>query len=421
MLSAPARAQSQLFNQFVPLDVYGTGIEPDVTVTSRQRKGYDNGGIRAGNFVIRPRLTESAGYETNVLGQTKAVGSGLLQTSGSVDARSDTSRSSIIATAGVEDYRYLDLANQSFTNWNARLGGSYNLGRDIATILVSHDNTSQTPRDLDVPQLSTPLTISIDKVRASYRAAFNRLSLTPEIEAGRYFYNSGNANGVIYDQSYRNRVVVTPGVTAAYEFATRRSAVVVFRNSVGSYLQNKPPNPKRDFNDALLLGGVDYDLNGVLRARVLVGYERRDFSSTVFKTLQAPVAELTLIYIPTGLTTLTGTVARRIQDSADETTSGVTSLSGQLSVDHELRRNILLGATGLITRNEYASGGGSQTLYTGGVSSSYLINRYAAATATYDVTARNGAGNSQSLNLNGLNSGSNYIDHRFLLQLKLSL
>ncbi|MDP9095586.1 MAG: hypothetical protein M3N26_03340, partial [Pseudomonadota bacterium] len=60
-IASPARAQ--LLNQFLPSDIYGTGAEPDVTVTSRIRSDYDTGGIRAGGYVIRPRLNESFGYE----------------------------------------------------------------------------------------------------------------------------------------------------------------------------------------------------------------------------------------------------------------------------------------------------------------------------------------------------------------------
>ena len=415
--------QAQLFNQFIPAEVYGTDEQPDVTVASRIHTGYENGGIRAGNFIIRPQLTEAVGYETNVLGQPNPTGSTIVNTSGVLTARSDDPRGNIFAVVNVNNSEYLALPTQSYTAYNVQLGGSYVLGQDTASLTVVHDNEVQTSRDLDVPQFIAPLAVVIDRVRASYRAVLNRLSFTPDLEVAHYTYDSGQAGGVIYDQSYRNRVVVSPGVTAAYEFATRRSIVLVLRDTIANYSHGSVFNPKRDYNDAVLLGGVDYDLNGILRTRILVGYERRTFTSSAYSTIQAPIAELTLIYNPTGLTTVTGTFARRIQDSADETTAGVTSLSGQLRIDHELRRNVILGATGTITRLDYAAVGTSssstQTLFTGGVAATYLINRYASASATYDLTTRSGG--TGGVNLNGFQSGGNYTDHRLLLQIKLAL
>ena len=414
-ISPPARAQ--LFNQFLPANIYGEGTEPDVTVTSRIRTGYENPGIHAGTFTIRPLVNESFGYESNVLGLARPRGSTVVQTNASIDAASESSRATVNTALSVADTRYLDLAHQSFTNWNARLGGTYDLGRDTASVLVTHDTLSQTQRDLDVPQLDAPLSYAIDTLHLAYRAMFNRLSLTPSVDTSRYSFDSGFSGNRIYDQSYRNRVVVTPGVLAAYEFATRRSAVVVVRNTTAFFSSGTAVAPKRNFNDVSVLAGVDYDIDGVLRARALVGYESRSFTSNAYRTIQAPVAELSLIYNPTGLTTITGTVARRIQDSADETTAGVTALSASLRIDHELRRNILLTASGGISQNDY-NGGGSQTLLAGSVGATYLLNRYAAAGLTYDVTSR--ASTTTVLNLNGFSAGANFVDHRVLLQLKLT-
>ena len=412
-------AQAQLLNQFLPDAVYGQGIEPDVTVVSRARTGYESVGIHSGTVTIRPLVNESLGYESNVLGLSQARGSTLLQTTASLDAVSTQSHGSVNAGLSVNDMRYLDLANQSLTNWNARLGGTYDLGRDSASILVLHENLNQTQRDLDVPQLDAPLPFTIDTARLSYQALFNHLTLTPSLEVARYRFNSGLSGSTIYDQSYRNRVVVTPGIVAAYEFATRRSAVLVVRNTTAFFSTGTAFFPKRNFNDTSVLAGVDYDLDGLFRIRALVGYESRSFSSRTYQTIQSPVAEVNLIYIPTGLTTITGTIARRIQDSSDETTAAVTTLSASLKVDHELRRNILLTAGAGITQNDYSVGSGSQAQYTANIGATYLLNRFAAVGATYDLTTR--GGNTTAVNLNGFSAASNFVDHRLLLQLKFSL
>ncbi len=109
LLAPPARAQ--LLDQFLPTDVKGVGAEPDVTVTSRRRSDYDTSGIRAGGYVIRPRLTEAFGYESNVLGRATPVGSSLINTTGGFDAASDNSRGNFSLGTTVADTRYIDLPN----------------------------------------------------------------------------------------------------------------------------------------------------------------------------------------------------------------------------------------------------------------------------------------------------------------------
>ncbi len=425
---AAAPAHAQLFDQFVPEEIYGRGVEPAVTVASRQRTEYDTGGVRIGNVTVRPLLTESVGYETNVLatGNNRTRGATLIETNASLDARADTSRGSVVAGLTLDDNRYPDLNAQTFTNWNVRLGGAYSLGRDSVSLYVSHENQNQTPRDLGVPQLTAPLAVSIDRAQLGYQALLNRLTLTPSLQVGRFRYNSGFVSGSIYDQSFRNRIVVTPAVTAAYELASRRSVVLVVRDTAASYSRSTVLNPRRDYNDVELLGGFDYDVNGIVRVRLLAGYEQRTFSSSTYATISAPVAELTLIYNPTGLTTVTGVLARRIQDSANEATAAATSLSATLRVDHELRRNVVLGATAAVTQNDYGTTGDSQLQLEGILTASYLFNRHVAASATYDVLTRTNGGNTtnsnfNSLTFNGFTTGSNFIDHKFLLQLRLAL
>ncbi|MDT7952498.1 MAG: outer membrane beta-barrel protein, partial [Acetobacteraceae bacterium] len=85
--------------------------------------------------------------------------------------------------------------------------------------------------------------------------------------------------------------------------------------------------------------------------------------------------------------------------------------------DHELRRNILLTASARYGQNLYKVGG-SQSLFSGEVGASYLLNRYAAVSATYDFISRQGT--NTSLNLNGLTAGADFVDHRALASFRLS-
>lgn len=415
----PGPARAQVLDQFISPTVFGVGAEPGVTVLSRSRPEFDSAGLRFGNVVVRPLLNESVGYETNVLGTSRARGSAMVETNASVSAASDWSRNSLRAELTVDDVRFTDLPKQSFTNWSANVAGTYEIGRDVLAVQYQHLNLNQTTRDLDVPELDQPLTFNVDTVLASYRVNLNRVSITPGINVSNYTYSSGTAGGSAYRQEYRNRVVVTPTLALGYEFAPQRSAVLVIRDANASYTNRQPNQPRRDYNDVAVLAGIDYAVTGLFRVRLLGGYEARVFSSSAYKTLQSPVIEASAIWNPTGLTTVTGLVSRRIQDTADESTAGFTQTTLGLSVDHEYLRNILLRGTASVAIGEYDTGG-SQTLYSAGASATYLANRYARFTASYGFLARQSSG-SVTLGTFGQTFGSSFTDHRFLLQVRLSL
>ena len=413
-------ARAQLLDQIISPNVSGVRVEPGVTVLSRLRPDFDYGGIRVGSVLVRSEVSEAAGYDDNVTGTSPSRGSSFVQTRVNLSALTDLSRYGAAVRLTVDDNRYLDQPKQSATNWTASAGGFYELGRDTISLDYSHANLNQTPRDLDTPRLDRTIAYRIDTVQAGYRITFNRLSLRPLLAVQLYDFDNGSIAGVPYIQTFRNRVVAAPGVTASYEFSPGRTAVLVVRGLAASYTNRPAGSTVRDFNDGAVLAGLDFAGGGPWRYRVLAGYEVRNFVSSRIKTIQAPIVEGTVIYTPTGLTTLTGTVARRIQDSADETTVGYTETSARFSLDHEYLRNILLRTQGGVYLAEY-NGGGNQTLFSGGAGATWLVNRTLRLSATYDFTCRLSGTTGVASLTPTLRTSSGYSDSRYLLQLGLSL
>lgn len=422
----PAAAQQLRLDQALEFNIPGQANEPGVTVASRRRPDYDYLGVHLGSYTLQPEISESAGFDDNVTGTRRARGSAFIENQANIFVTSDVSRYNVTARLTLDDTRYIEQPRQSTTNWTGLLAGAYEIGRDTATLAYSHANLNQTPRDLNVPLLDQAIAYRIDTVRLGYRAVFNRLSLRPELVVSNYSFDNGTVAGQPYVQTYRNRVVAAPGVVAAYELAPRRNLVVVVNDLIASYTNRLAGLVNRDFNDISVLGGIDYDTGGLFRFRLLAGYETRTFNSAAIKTIQAPIAEASVIYTPTGLTTLTGTVARRIQDSADETTVGFTETSAKLVVDHEYLRNVLLTGRAQVTLDEY-NGGGNQMLYSVGAGATWLLNRNMRLAATYDFTSlqsssslQTGSGSAARLP-NGLAFSSGFNENRLLLQLRVGL
>ncbi len=418
-LSRPARAQ--LLDTYIQPDIYGLNTEPSVTVLSRARPSYDSLGTRIGNVTVRPELLESLGYDDNVTATAKPHGSAMIETNARLQGVYDSSDLNGAALLTVDDVRYPSQDLQSYTNWTAGVGGSYQVGRDLLIASFDHASLNQTLQDLDTPALDQALPYEINTVRLGYRIQFTRLFVQPNLTIANYAYTNGTALGQTYLQSYRNRNVYTPGVTVGYELFPRANVVLVVRDAIGKYTANGTSPFIRDFNDAAVLAGLDINPAGLIRYRLLGGYEVRTFTSAAYKTISQPTVEASVIWTPTGLTTVTGVAARSIQDSASEATVGLTESRVTLRVDHELRRNILLRGSAGYAIDEYANSTSSQTLYTAGAGVTYLMNRNMQVSANYDFTSRHSSGNLNLGTFAGQPIGGSYSDNRYLVQLRLAL
>ena len=412
-LSGPARAQ-RLLDQYLALDLPGAAVEPGVTVTSRLRPEYDPVDVHFGEITIRPELFETLGLDDNVLGQHTHRASSLIETNARVQANYDHSDTTAFATLTVDDNRYPEQNQQSYTNWTASLGGSHQFGRDTLSVAYDHLNLNQTVRDLDTPQLNNALPYEVDALRVDYRAVFSRLFAEPSLGVANYNFTNGTVGNLAYVQTDRDRIVVEPGLTLGYELAPRRDAIVVIRDAVASYRNRLAGEASRDFNDISALAGVDFE-EGIFRYRLLAGYEARGFTSANFKKIQAPIAEATVIWNPTGLTTLTGQAIRHIQDSADETTVGFTETAFSLRVDHEYQRNILLNMNAAYLQDNYSQGQGEQSLITLGAGATWLLNRSVRLVGSYEFDRRNSTDSANLGPVNGQPFGSGYSEDRLLL------
>lgn len=438
---APA-AVAQPLNRFLadryfPEGVPGYGREIGTTVLSRARPEYDPLGIRVGSFVIHSELTEALGYSDNVYGQQSGTSSLQVDTQGRLRVNSDWGRNSLGGEITFDDRHTPSASTQDRTDWTVSLGGSYDIGRDTLSIAYSHLSLHQDPTDIDARTAfnlpgffsTQPLPFTLDDFRAGYSINLGRIALVPSIDYQRIRFSNlrvvsigggpvpapvgGTVFGVPLDQSYRDRDIVQAAVTARYEIAPLRNALVIVRDTNTSYISDRASifGPSRSSNAIGVLAGLDYASSAVWRYRVLVGVEYRDFNSPAYKNRTAPVAEGDVIWQPTGLTTVTGRLARTVEDAADESVSGYEYTSARLGIDHEYLRNVLLSGYVSLQRADYLQSRQSETLYGLGAGATYLVNRNLKVALTYDYSNRQA----------DRGFGGNYDQNLVLLQFRVGI
>jgi hypothetical protein len=418
----PAAAQPVL-DKYLAVDIPGIGVDQGVTVASRQRPDYDAPGIRLGDFTLESELDETVGFDDNVLGQPKGRSSALIESNARVSADYDQRDTAAYATLSVDNNEYPELSEQSFTNWSAAISGSHSFNRDTLSVYFDHINLNETPRDLDVPALKSPLGYQIDTGGISYRAMFGQLFATPSMNFSGYTFTNGAVGGQDYIQTDHDRMVYQPAITFGYEFAPKRDVVLVVRDADASYSNLRPGEASRNFNDISVLAGLDF-AEGIFRYRLLAGFEHRGFTSGIYAPINGPVAEGEVIWNPTALATVTGSVSRHVQDSADDITVAYTETATSLKLDYEYQRDILLTINGGYLRDDYAQGGGTQDLISFGAGATWLLNRHMRVGLTYDFDRRNSSNSTAAtalIPINGFLFGSSYTENRVLLTLRFGL
>lgn len=374
LLATAAPGRAQLLGQDFPTGIPGYQNWFSDAVLDRPRSEYDPIGVRAGDFVIRPSLSESFGYDSNSFGLPHPAGSPFAETQGSVRASSDWSRNALDATLGFDDERALRYPDLSHTDWTAALGGALDVLDDRATVAYSHVTATTAAFQIGTLSAGQPVTVSIDDARASFQAAVGRFTLVPAIDAAVSRFTNVLLGG--RSEALDDRDSVTGSFTAGYELAPGSSLVAVASGTDADYTSHAPGLPAPSYTDVSLLAGLDVRGFTVFRYRALLGYERRSYAEAYLPGTAAPLGEADVIWTPTRMTTVTGQVSHSLQNAI---TPGVVQSYAygnlRLTLDHELRRNVLLQAFGQFQSAAYQTQDGQQHVLSAGASVTWLLNR----------------------------------------------
>lgn len=401
-------ARAQYLTQLFPEGLLGTGSQLGVTVQSRARPETDYQGIHWGSFLFAPRLSEGAAYDSNPVGTTPAKGAALFDTSASLAANSLWSRNALGAYFSIDNHSYPWFAKQSYTDWTAAIAGALDIGRDRVTAAYSHLSLHQTALTLDSPQLDAPGAFSVDTARTDATVHAGRFTFIPSLTVSDYRFSNVSVGGVPLSEAARDRVEFESSLALHYEFAPLRSLVLAVRETEIHHTNASSGVPSTDSHGVTILGGVDFAPNAIWHISALAGVQARTYNTGAYSNDVAPVAEVKVVWQPDGLTTVTGTLDRRIEDAAEEGFVSYTLTSAGLSVDHELRRDVLLGAHASYDILAYNHGGNTATLAGGGASLTWLTNRYLHTVLSFD-------------NVTKTQQGASYDDNILMLKLNFGL
>ncbi|MBU6372131.1 MAG: outer membrane beta-barrel protein [Alphaproteobacteria bacterium] len=362
--------------------------QTNVAVLDRARPDYDARGIRAGGFLIRPRIDLGVETTDNVFATERNETDDVIYGARTqVDVDSQWSRHGLRLSAGTDTVKYQDVSSEDRTNYNISADGRLDVRRDAYVgVRASYEDYKEARTAIDARATALePTTIKVGRAAVYGAVALNRVRFLGSVE--RVDLTAKDVplpGGGVLVQSTRDRKETYGTLRAEYALSpdTRLFAEAIANERK---YDRRPASPAadRDSTGQTYLVGASTSLTRVLSGEAAVGYFRQDYDSPVVGAVDGLGVRGRIQWFPTQLTTVTLNASRQAQETDLGLVGSAVSTNAGVQVDHELRRNVIL--TGRLASGKYDFRGFDREdeRLEAGVAATYLVNRNASVSATY--------------------------------------
>ncbi len=313
-----------------------------------------------GGLLLHPSVEVSTAIDDNIYREHQNTDSDTIYyVRPGISGISRWSRHELQFNALVESVNYAKADDEDVTNWSADVNGRYDISRRVwlnadLSVRELHEERGGPER---YGRTLKPVSYNVTDfgIQGVWRP--NRFSL--EVEGryiGREYEDAVDVSGrQASKQSDRNRDERQISIRTGYDLSPGTEVFLRttdFRRRYDQF-EDKEGN-KRDSDGSETVLGARLDIGVLMAAELFYGYRSQKYNNDEnLPDVDGVTYGASLTWNPTTLSTVRGTATRKAYESALDKTSGYLSSYFNLSADHELRRNILIGAGVGITTNEY--------------------------------------------------------------------
>lgn len=369
----------------VPMAAAGQAPERGETVRERPREAYDANGLRAGGFLLFPTIELGVRHEDNVYRvEDGEIDDFVTFVHPRIRAVSSWSNHEIALDAGVEADRFDSNRDENSTDWFVTTAGRLDVLRHTN---VSADLDLQRRHedrgDPNSARVAKPVVYDSQSVGVGGFHRFNRFALSAEGRSTEFSYDQAS-------QGDRDRRRSELMLRAGYEIVPEYEAFVRVDWNRRDY-ERRQGRFNRDSDGWKVVAGTALDLGGLIFGEVSAGYRKQDYEDPRLPAVDGLAIDGSLTWNVTPLTTINAFVERTVEESVLDA-SGSLATSGGVGVDHELLRNLILGADLDMARNRYYPVAGAprrEDEHIGvGIEGTWLVNRFLHASLGYRFETR---------------------------------
>ena len=359
------------------------------TVATRARPELDPLGVRAGSFLIYPKLGVEGTYNDNVFATNHGEKDDFItDIKPELSVESNWTSHALNFRTGADAGYYATHSRLDYTDWFVSGDGRLDITRDSAFfggggIAREHEDPGSPDSPADA---KNPTEYYLIDGAGRYVQTFGRFRGIGEATIVRLDYDKTNTlAGPSVSNTDRDRNVYAGGMQLGYEILPSSELFVRAEGNQRKYDKREDAGGvERNSQGYTAAAGVSYDLGGITFGEVYAGYLEQFYEDNAFNTLSAPTFGGTLTWNATTLTTVNARAARVVQETTQGGSSGILRTTGGLSVDHELLRNLILTAGFTVTNDDYQDVKRNDYYYIPGIGARYLMNRNVYANIGYE-------------------------------------
>ncbi len=347
---------------------------------------YDPLGIRAGSFLIFPSLRIQEVYDDNVFAEPNDTQDDFITVlRPEIRAESNFSRHRLGFTAGGEVAFYVDNNDEDYQDAFVGTDGRLDITRNnyldaqaqVARGHVSRDDPEDNP-DEDLSELYRY------GGSLSFTQLFNRLNFRLTGTVLRTAYSDSrdaDRDQNTYEAALRTGYFVSPRINTFVE---------------GSYnIEERDRNVDFDGDQRDSKGwgvgvGAEVDFTDLLAGEFQVGYRKQTFAEGDFDDEDGIGYGVNLTWTPTRLTTVVASGEGDFRPTSSEGSGAEADFrsTAELSVRHELLRNVIVGGNAGYIRDDFSGIDRTDETAIAGANVSYLLNRNFSIDAGYTFANR---------------------------------
>ncbi|MCP5364972.1 MAG: outer membrane beta-barrel protein [Hyphomicrobiales bacterium] len=360
------------------------------TVTTKQRDELDPLGVRVGSFLLFPKLTVTETYDDNIFAtEHDEEDDFITNIMPELSLQSNWNTHALNIATGADQSIYADSSNDSeeTLDYFGKIDGRLDVTQDIKLLAgAGFSRNTEGRSDPDTGGGRKPDRYNQIDSFLRYDHTFGRFNALVDGTFRRLDFEDvpGNINN-----DDRDRNIYEGGLRLGYEILPEYEAFV--RGSGNRRIYDETPDDggrDRDSYGYAINTGVALDLGGLLFGDIFVGYLNQTFPDDNEDSVDGLNFGGSLDWNVTPLTTISALVSRQVRETTQDNSTGRLTTLGELSVDHELLRNLLLNANGAIIYDDYEGSKREDLTYEAGAGIKYLMFRNFYAGLSYTFTRR---------------------------------
>lgn len=385
-------------------------LERGETVLQRRRPEVEALGVRAGSFLVLPRLEVGATYDSNVFATDTDKKDDLVWiVNPELAIRSDFSNHALNFRAAGALARHHEYESENFSDFVVESDGRLDVTRDIALdARVFHRQEHEGRGDPDTfAGYAEPVIYTRSGGSVGYQQRFNRLRARLDGTAEYQSYDSVRLlNGGESAQNDRDRWLFGTSLRVGYEFLPGYEGFV--RGTLNRTVYQVTPDDSgvnRSSHGYEVVAGTAVELTGLITGEIFAGWLSRSYEDPALKDFGGLGFGGRLNWAVTQLTTITGSLSREVRESTfvqnGQRASSYDRSIIALGVDHELLRTLLLNGRLQYRQDDFQGVKRTDDVYTVGIGATYLINRnlYLSGGVTYENRESDTPGNAYDSSL----------------------